>query len=129
MSDSLQCFEEVSRKLVVLSLDGFFLTLWVKDNVGTEVHNVKPFFKGEIFLEEKRQLYEKCEEKMGLLEFLCVGVWMNGLRVFKNGFSGNVLGEGFVLGGVFVIRRGEQGILLEHREIEFGHKVNTQEVI
>lgn len=27
---------------------------------------------------------------------------MNGLRAFRNGFTGNVLGEGFVLGGVFV---------------------------
>uniref|UniRef100_A0A3P8U569 Uncharacterized protein n=1 Tax=Amphiprion percula TaxID=161767 RepID=A0A3P8U569_AMPPE len=53
------------------------------------------------------------------------GVWMNDLRAFKNGFSGNVLGEGFVLGGVFVIRQEEQGKLLEHREMEFADKVNT----
>ncbi|KAF3704175.1 Redox-regulatory protein FAM213A Peroxiredoxin-like 2 activated in M-CSF stimulated monocytes [Channa argus] len=66
---------------------------------------------------------------MGLLAFLRLGVWMNGLRAFRNGFLGNVLGEGFVLGGVFVIGRGEQGILLEHREVEFGDKVNIQDVI
>ena len=35
---------------------------------------------------------------------------------------GNVFGEGFVLGGVFVI--GQQGIFVEHREMEFGDKVN-----
>ncbi len=45
---------------------------------------------------------------MGLLAFLRVGVWMNGLRAFRKGFMGNVLGEGFVLGGVFVIGRGQQ---------------------
>lgn len=45
---------------------------------------------------------------MGVLAFLRVGVWMNGLRAFRNGFMGNVSGEGFVLGGVFVIGRGEQ---------------------
>lgn len=45
---------------------------------------------------------------MGLLAFLRVGVWMNGLRAFKNGFMGNVRGEGFILGGVFVIGRGQQ---------------------
>lgn len=66
---------------------------------------------------------------MGLLGFLRVGVWMSGLRAFRNGFMGNVFGEGFVLGGVFVIGQGEQGILLEHREIEFGYKVNTEDVI
>lgn len=45
---------------------------------------------------------------MGLLGFLRVGVWMNGLRAFRSGFMGNVLGEGFVLGGVFVIGREQQ---------------------
>lgn len=45
---------------------------------------------------------------MGVLAFLRVGVWMNGVRAFRKGFVGNVLGEGFVLGGVFVIGRGEQ---------------------
>ena len=110
---------------------------------------------------------------MGLLAFLRVGVWMNGLQAFKRGFMGNILGEGFVLGGVFVIGQGQQvkppsvklclntpqntlllymgkdmskkhtwncimmffvpflpqGILLEHREIEFGDKVNAEDVI
>lgn len=93
---------------------------------------------------------------MGLLAFLRIGVWMNGLRAFKNGFMGNVLGEGFILGGVFVIGRGQQvqplhsvrtyrvyvndnlpplfvfrvqGILLEHRELEFGDKVNADDVL
>uniref|UniRef100_A0A3Q1FJP2 Peroxiredoxin-like 2A n=1 Tax=Acanthochromis polyacanthus TaxID=80966 RepID=A0A3Q1FJP2_9TELE len=51
------------------------------------------------------------------------------LRAFKNGFSRNVPGEGFVLGGVFIIAQGEQGILLEHREMEFGDKVNIEAVI
>lgn len=101
----------------------------VKEDVGTEVQNFRPYFKGEIFLDEKRRFYGPRERRMGLLAFLRVGVWMNGLRAFKKGFMGNVLGEGFVLGGVFVIGRGDQGILLEHREIEFGDKVNTEDVI
>uniref|UniRef100_A0A3B4UDJ2 Peroxiredoxin-like 2A n=1 Tax=Seriola dumerili TaxID=41447 RepID=A0A3B4UDJ2_SERDU len=103
----------------------------VKEDVGTEVQNFRPYFKGEIFLDEKRRFYGPRERKMGLLAFLRVGVWMNGLRAFKNGFIGNVMGEGFVLGGVFVIGRGQQlqGILLEHREIEFGDKVNIEDVI
>ncbi|KAK9530082.1 hypothetical protein VZT92_011613 [Zoarces viviparus] len=91
--------------------------------------NFRQYFKGEIFLDEKRRFYGPRERKMGLLAFLRVGVWMNGLRAFRKGFMGNVLGEGFVLGGVFVIGRGQQGILLEHREIEFGDKVNTEDVI
>uniref|UniRef100_H3DAA0 Peroxiredoxin-like 2A n=1 Tax=Tetraodon nigroviridis TaxID=99883 RepID=H3DAA0_TETNG len=100
----------------------------VKEDVGTEIQNFRPYFKGEIFLDEKRGFYGPRERKMGLLGFLRVGVWTNGLRAFRNGFMGNVLGEGFVL-GVFVIGRERQGILLEHREKEFGDKVNTEDVI
>lgn len=80
-------------------------------------------------MDEKRHFYGPRERKMGLSAFLRLGVWMNGLRAFQNGFLGNVFGEGFVLGGVFVIGAGEQGILLEHREMEFGDKVNILEVL
>lgn len=100
----------------------------VKEDIGTEVQNFRPFFKGEIFLDEKRRFYGPRERKMGLLGFFRVGVWMSGLRAFKKGFMGNVFGEGFVLGAVYVIGRGQQGILLEHREIEFGDKVNVKDV-
>uniref|UniRef100_A0A3Q4BYQ4 Peroxiredoxin-like 2A n=1 Tax=Mola mola TaxID=94237 RepID=A0A3Q4BYQ4_MOLML len=101
----------------------------VKEDVGTEVQNFRPYFKGEIFLDEKKGFYGPRERKLGLLAFLRAGVWMNGLRAFKKGFMGNILGEGFILGGVFVIGRGQQGLLLEHREIEFGDKVNIDDVI
>uniref|UniRef100_A0A8D0AHH7 Peroxiredoxin-like 2A n=1 Tax=Sander lucioperca TaxID=283035 RepID=A0A8D0AHH7_SANLU len=101
----------------------------VKEDVSTEVQNFRLYFKGEIFLDEKRRFYGPRERKLGLMAFLRVGVWMNGLRAFQRGFMGNVLGEGFVLGGVFVIGRGKQGILLEHREVEFGDKVNIEDVI
>uniref|UniRef100_A0A672GWS7 Peroxiredoxin-like 2A n=1 Tax=Salarias fasciatus TaxID=181472 RepID=A0A672GWS7_SALFA len=101
----------------------------VKEDVGTEVQEFRSYFKGEIFLDEARRFYGPRERKMGLLGFLRVGVWTSGLRAFRKGFTGNVLGEGFVLGGVFVIGREYQGILLEHREIEFGDKVNIEDVI
>lgn len=56
----------------------------------------------------QRRFYGPRERRMGLLAFLRVGVWLNGLRAFKNGFMGNVHGEGFILGGVFVFGRGQQ---------------------
>ena len=54
---------------------------------------------------------------MGLLGFLRVGVWLNGLRAFRNGFMGNVLGEGFVLGGVFVIGRERQVRTVQYNNV------------
>uniref|UniRef100_A0A3Q1EUC1 Peroxiredoxin-like 2 activated in M-CSF stimulated monocytes n=1 Tax=Acanthochromis polyacanthus TaxID=80966 RepID=A0A3Q1EUC1_9TELE len=64
------------------------------------------------------RFYGTREQKMGLLRFLHVSVWMNGLRSIKNGFLGLVMREGFVLGVVFFIGQGEQGILQNHREID-----------
>lgn len=101
----------------------------VKEDVGTEVQEFRWYFEGEIFLDETRRFYGPRERKMGLLGFLRVGVWTSGLRAFRKGFTGNISGEGFVLGGVFVIGREYQGILLEHRETEFGDKVNAEDVM
>uniref|UniRef100_A0A673WBX8 Peroxiredoxin-like 2A n=1 Tax=Salmo trutta TaxID=8032 RepID=A0A673WBX8_SALTR len=99
----------------------------VKENIGTEIQNFRTYFN-EIFIDQKMFLWAR-ERKMGLLAFLRLGVWMNGLRAFKNGFLGNVFGEGFVLGGLFVIGAGQRGILLEHWEKEFGGKVNILDVL
>ncbi|KAM6951433.1 LOW QUALITY PROTEIN: peroxiredoxin-like 2A [Aplochiton taeniatus] len=126
------CREEASElSSLKPQLDQLGVPLYavVKEDVGTEVQNFRPYFSGEIYLDEKRRFYGPRERKMGLLAFLRVGVWMSGLRAFKNGFLGNVFGEGYVLGGVFVMGAGQQGVLLEHREMEFGDKVNILDVL
>ncbi|KAJ8264536.1 hypothetical protein GJAV_G00150430 [Gymnothorax javanicus] len=101
----------------------------VKENIGTEVQNFRPYFAGEIFLDLKKRFYGPRERRMGLSAFIRVGVWRNIMRAFRNGFTGNVKGEGFMLGAVYVIGAGQQGIVLEHREMEFGDKVNILAVL
>ncbi|NWR54975.1 F213A protein, partial [Bucorvus abyssinicus] len=61
--------------------------------------------------------------------FFRFGVWQNFFRAWKSGYSGNLEGEGFTLGGVYVIGAGRQGVLLEHREKEFGDKVSLPAVL
>ena len=63
------------------------------------------------------------------MNIIRLGVWYNSFRAWNGGFSGNLEGEGFILGGVFVIGSGKQGILLEHREKEFGDRVNPLSVL
>uniref|UniRef100_A0A3Q2CM29 Peroxiredoxin-like 2A n=1 Tax=Cyprinodon variegatus TaxID=28743 RepID=A0A3Q2CM29_CYPVA len=122
-------FRKLSSLKPQLDKLGVPLYAVVKEDVGTEVQNFRPYFKGEIFLDEKRRFYGPRLRRMGLLAFMRLGVWLSGVRAFRKGFIGNVLGEGFVLGGVYVIGRGQQGILLEHREKEFGDKVDISEVL
>uniref|UniRef100_A0A8C9FKG5 Peroxiredoxin-like 2A n=1 Tax=Pavo cristatus TaxID=9049 RepID=A0A8C9FKG5_PAVCR len=76
-----------------------------------------------------RSFYGPRKRKMVLSGFFRVGVWQNFFRAWKNGYSGNLEGEGFTLGGVYVIGAGRQGVLLEHREKEFGDKVSLPSVL
>uniref|UniRef100_A0A8D0H070 Peroxiredoxin-like 2A n=1 Tax=Sphenodon punctatus TaxID=8508 RepID=A0A8D0H070_SPHPU len=101
----------------------------VKEKIGTEVEDFQPYFKGEILLDQKKQFYGPHKRKMMFMGFFRLGVWQNFLRAWKNGYSGNLEGEGFVLGGVYVMGAGKQGVLLEHREKEFGDKVNLPSVL
>uniref|UniRef100_A0A8C6FZ65 Peroxiredoxin-like 2A n=2 Tax=Moschus moschiferus TaxID=68415 RepID=A0A8C6FZ65_MOSMO len=101
----------------------------VKEHVKNEVKDFQPYFKGEIFLDEKKMFYGPQRRKMMFMGFVRLGVWQNFFRAWNGGFSGNLEGEGFILGGVFVMGPGKQGILLEHREKEFGDKVNLTSVL
>lgn len=52
---------------------------------------------------------------MGGLGFLRLGVWQNFIRAWRSGYQGNMNGEGFILGGVFVIGAGEQ--VVQHASV------------
>ncbi|XP_042719207.1 peroxiredoxin-like 2A [Lagopus leucura] len=126
------CREEASELSSLkpqLSKLGVPLYAVVKEKIGTEVEDFQHYFKGEIFLDEKRSFYGPRKRKMMLSGFFRIGVWQNFFRAWKNGYSGNLEGEGFTLGGVYVIGAGRQGILLEHREKEFGDKVSLPSVL
>ncbi|XP_070350087.1 peroxiredoxin-like 2A isoform X1 [Equus asinus] len=126
------CREEaMDLSLLKPKLDELGVPLYavVKEQLSTEVEDFQPYFKGEIFLDEKKKFYGPQRRKMMLLGFVRLGVWRNFFRAWDSGFSGNLEGEGFILGGVFVVGSGRQGILLEHREKEFGDKVNVDSVL
>uniref|UniRef100_A0A9J7X3A7 Peroxiredoxin-like 2A n=1 Tax=Cyprinus carpio carpio TaxID=630221 RepID=A0A9J7X3A7_CYPCA len=126
------CREEASElSSLKPQLDELGVPLYavVKENEGTEILDFRPHFAGEIFLDEKQAFYGPQQRKMGVLGFIRLGVWQNFIRAWRSGHQGNMNGEGFILGGVFVIGSGEQGVLLEHREKEFGDKVSIQSVL
>uniref|UniRef100_A0A0B7B8W8 Peroxiredoxin-like 2A n=1 Tax=Arion vulgaris TaxID=1028688 RepID=A0A0B7B8W8_9EUPU len=61
--------------------------------------------------------------------FLRWSVWQKIIQNRRAGVEGNMKGEGRILGGVFVIGPGSQGIIFEHREKEFGDYADTTEVL
>ncbi|KAA0717742.1 Redox-regulatory protein FAM213A [Triplophysa tibetana] len=125
----LQEASELSSLKPQLDALGVPLYAVVKEKIGSEIQDFKPNFAGEIFLDETQAFYGPQQRKMGGLGFIRLGVWQNFIRAWKSGYQGNINGEGFILGGVFVIGSGKQGVLLEHREKEFGDRVGNESVL
>ncbi|KPP66370.1 hypothetical protein Z043_115137 [Scleropages formosus] len=125
----LQEASELSSLKPQLEEHGVPLYAVVKENIGTEVQDFRPYFAGDIFLDEKQRFYGPQPRRMIGLGLIRMGVLQNFARAKRKGFQGNIKGEGFTLGAVFVIGPGKQGILLEHREKEFGDKVNMSSVL
>lgn len=92
------------------------------------VQEFRNYFDGEIFLDKERVFYGPKQRWMFLSGFMRPSVWSSMFRASRAGVEGNLKGEGRLLGGVFVLGPGEQGILLEHREKEFGDKVDLAEI-
>ncbi|KAM7370574.1 hypothetical protein PAMP_010106 [Pampus punctatissimus] len=102
----------------------------VKEDVGTEVQNFRPYFKGEIFVDHKHIFYGPKQRRMGLsLGLVRLGVLRNLVQAREKGYLGNKNGEGLILGGLYVIGADKQGILLEHREKEFGDKAHISSIL
>lgn len=94
------------------------------------VDGFQPSFKGDVYFDLEKRFYGPQERWMSLWQgVLRPGVWMNIWRASRGGFQGNLEGEGRMLGGVFVIGKGDQGILLEHRESEWGDHVDLAQVL
>ncbi|ROI83815.1 Redox-regulatory protein FAM213A [Anabarilius grahami] len=119
---------ELSSLKPQLDDSGVALYAVVKENIGTEIQDFRSYFNGEIFQDEKMCFYGPKRRTMRGLGIARFGVWRNILQVWRKGYHGNTKGEGFVLGGLYVIGPENQGILLEHHEKEFGDKADLSAV-
>lgn len=68
----------------------------------------------------QKHFYGPLQRKMGGLGFIRLGVWQNFMRAWRSGYQGNMNGEGFILGGVFVIGAGEQVSVASTSELHKG---------
>lgn len=124
------CREEargLSSLRPALEAAGVPLYAVVHEDLG--VPQFQPYFDGQIFLDKERIFYGPVQRSMlwsGLLRWSVIRTM---LKNRKSGFEGNLKGEGRILGGVFVVGSGQQGILFEHREKEFGDYADLTEVL
>lgn len=93
------------------------------------VDKFRPFFNAPIYLDSERRFYGPKERWMFLSGFIRPSVWSSIFRAQGKGVEGNMKGEGRLLGGLFVLGPGDLGILLEHRESEFGDHANRTAIL
>ncbi|CAB4070282.1 Peroxiredoxin-like 2A [Lepeophtheirus salmonis] len=62
----------------------------------------------------------------GLLNFRFI---LKTFGAWRKGVSGNLEGDGSLLGGTFVMGPGSKGVLYEHRETYFGDHVNMEDIL
>ncbi|KAL7633605.1 UNVERIFIED_CONTAM: hypothetical protein RMT77_016138 [Armadillidium vulgare] len=89
----------------------------------------KEFFKGDLYYDPEKRFFGPEERRMSLTGLLRATVWKNVFDAKKGGFSGNLKGDGTLLGGVYLIGPGDTGILYEHKEMEFGDAHNETELM
>jgi hypothetical protein len=107
---------------------GFRLFAVVHETKGVE--EFRAFFTaGDIFLDVERRFYGPRERWMFWSGFVRASVWSAIYRARAKDIPGNMEGEGRILGGLFVIGRGDTGILLEHRESAFGDHANVSDIL
>uniref|UniRef100_A0A8C6UT52 Peroxiredoxin-like 2A n=1 Tax=Neogobius melanostomus TaxID=47308 RepID=A0A8C6UT52_9GOBI len=120
---------ELSSLKPLLEERGVPLVAVVKEDIGTEIQDFRPHFAGDIYIDEQH-FYGPLQRRMGGLGFIRLGVWQNFVRAWRSGYEGNMNGEGFILGECLSLGQGiRYGILLEHREKEFGDKVDIGDVL
>lgn len=88
----------------------------------------QPYLNASIYFDEEKKFYGPEQRWMFLSGFFRYSVWKSIFRARSKGVEGNLVGEGRLLGGVFVVGPGEQGILLDHKEKEFGDKADLKDV-
>jgi len=98
----------------------------VKETLGVkEFHD---FFAGEIYLDKRRNFYKALGYNKGslfsLLHPTAIKNWIT-----KGNVTGNMDGEGFVMGGLIVFHPGDIGIEFLFKEINFGDHASMENVL
>ncbi|KAF9951682.1 hypothetical protein BGZ65_005803 [Modicella reniformis] len=55
--------------------------------------------------------------------------WMNTVRNLRSGVRGNFVGEGRILGGMYIVRKGDEGIAYKFEETVMGNLAPISEVL
>ncbi|KAI6222392.1 Selenoprotein U [Aphelenchoides fujianensis] len=122
------CRREASRLSELrgdLDARGIRLIGVVHETLG--VVEFRPFFDGPIYFDEKKHFYGPNQRWLPLwMGFLRLSTYVNAYAAKKGGHKGNMVGEGRLLGGVYLIDHDQ--LLFAHLERTWGDAVDVGEV-
>lgn len=98
----------------------------VKEDLDNEIEEFREFFTGDIHLDEKKEFYGPHERVGGMSDLMSFKM-MGAYRKIQT--TGNMKGEGWVMGGVLVVGPGEQGILYQHIEAKVAERCDIDKVM
>lgn len=98
----------------------------VHEVLGAE--DFKPFIKGSVYLDPECHFYGPQERWMSIPGVFHYQSVYNIIKVIRNGVPGNGQGEGRLLGALFVVGPGDQGIVFQHHEKLIGDHASLDDV-
>ncbi|KAI6190999.1 Selenoprotein U [Aphelenchoides bicaudatus] len=117
---------ELSKLRTDLDARGVRLMGVVHETLGVE--EFRPYLQGPIYYDEKKYFYGPNERWLPKwIGFLRVSTYLNGYKSHKAGYRGNMIGEGRLLGGVYLIDHDQ--FLYNHPERHWGDTANPNEIL
>ncbi|CAG8464735.1 9161_t:CDS:2 [Scutellospora calospora] len=97
----------------------------VHENLDNEVEEFnKGYWNGLLYFDKEKSFFSQVGggniQYGGMLSFLKPSVWFNIGQNMKTGITGNMKGEGRILGGLYVIHQGSGGVEYQYREKVWG---------
>nr|ACO12061.1 C10orf58 homolog precursor [Lepeophtheirus salmonis] len=101
----------------------------VHEEEGAEEFASNFFTSSDVYFDINKKFFGPKERRIMLTGLLNFRFILKTFGAWKKGVSGNLEGDGSLLGGTFVMGPGSEGVLYEHRETYFGDHVNMTEVL
>ncbi|KAJ1928769.1 hypothetical protein IWQ60_001769 [Tieghemiomyces parasiticus] len=111
---------------------GLNMVAVVHEELGVEEFQ-RDFWKGPVYLDEQKRVFTALSggkiKKAPLWNLCMPSVFRSLRRAGKAGVQGNMKGEGRIMGGLFVIKQGDQGIAFQYKEKIFGDHAPMEQVL
>lgn len=104
------------------------------EELGLEEFQEKNFFTGELYLDTKQQCYSDLGFKRYNVFNVLLGLGAKETRVSlakanAKGIAGNFRGDGMLNGGMLIVSKGGEKVLLSHKQDSPGDHVSNEKIL